>query len=382
MASVLEALPVLVNSDLLCSGLFDMCLYLWGVLFSGSSGKGRFWSQTLSPSCYTYSLLHALRTDVQLLCVQVGDVFNNESVRNFLSLCSWPSIPSVVCKPISVVCKPIFVVCKRISVVCKPISVVCKLISVQGKGEAVGNKAPSVVQRNESNISHTSSIQGVGVVKFKSQSSLHICVSRFCYSLCLNSLFNRQSWFILVMAPRLRGTPKRGGVSGRPAPPCVTPIAMASPGSSQSEESGDSLNNSLHTARFTFKSKRNQPLISALITVIFSEEDEEKVSSEADSGKQNPSQVDRATRSGSGDVTLKVDAMIQEEEDQGDAGEKEIPPPENIIPCDPADKYATYLYPVLPPGVKLEDIGEGVMLDLLPGPPEDYDKFQGAPPKA
>jgi len=159
------------------------------------------------------------------------------------------------------------------------------------------------------------------------------------------------------MAPRQRGTPRRGGVSGRPATPCVSPFAMASPTSSPSEESGPSLKSSLHTARFTFKRKRHQPLISAIITMIFSEEDEEQVSAEADSGNHSPSQEARATRSGSGEVNFKVSSLMQEAEDQGDPGDQVTPHPDKIIPCAPTDRYSTYLYPVLPPGVKLEDIG-------------------------
>lgn len=218
------------------------------------------------------------------------------------------------------------------------LSVVFKQFVVLGEGVAVGKSAPSVVKR-------------------------HL-------------------WSILVMAPRQRGTPRRGGVSGRPTPPCISSLAMASPASSPSEESRPSLNSSLHTARFTFKSKRHQPLISAIITVIFSEVDEEQVSAEADSGNHGPSQEASATRRGLGDVTLKVSATMQEAEDQGDPGDQVTPHPDNVTHCAPADRYATYLYPVLPPGVKMEDIGEGVMLDWLLAPDEDNDKVQGEPPKA
>lgn len=194
-----------------------------------------------------------------------------------------------------------------------------------------------------------------------------------------------------IHGPRQRGIPRRGGISGTrggqgdrgiSAPCRISPLAKASPSSPPSEESDPSLNSSLHTSRFTFKSRLNKPLLSAIITVIFSEEEDEKASSNEDFGEHRPSQNTSASQSSSADDSLKVSAMVHDEDGQGEAGSQFIPPPENIIPCEPANRHVNALYPVLPPGVTLEDIGDGVMIDWEPAPDEANDNVYGESPKA
>lgn len=98
--------------------------------------------------------------------------------------------------------------------------------------------------------------------------------------------------------PRQRGIPRRGGKTGTRGesgrhgssePRCISPIAIASPSSLPSENSKPTLNSSLHTARFKFKSQLNKPLISAIVSVIFSEEEAEATSSDEMSKEQSPS---------------------------------------------------------------------------------------------
>lgn len=98
----------------------------------------------------------------------------------------------------------------------------------------------------------------------------------------------------LNMAPRRRGIPRRGsnsgfrgGQGGRGSlePRRISPLAIAAPSSPTSDESG-----SLHSSRFKFKSRLNRPLISALVIVIFSEEEDDLASSVASSKDQSPSQ--------------------------------------------------------------------------------------------
>lgn len=100
-----------------------------------------------------------------------------------------------------------------------------------------------------------------------------------------------------AMAPRLRGISRRGsssgvhgGVGGRgePIPRCISPLASVSPDSPSSDHSSPSLHSSFHFARFKFKSKLHKPSISALITVIFSKE-EDSSSSEEQSQDKSPS---------------------------------------------------------------------------------------------
>lgn len=180
-------------------------------------------------------------------------------------------------------------------------------------------------------------------------------------SLCVNRL-----WSPLLMAPRQRGVPRRGGVwgvrRGQPARArVVPPLAIVAPPSSPSEESDPSENNHVHTSRFTFKCRRNQPLISVIVTVIVSEEDEETDSPEADHGEQVRTQ----------------NAQMNDED-----GNEEAPPPDDIIPVAPADRLATHSHLIPPLEVRLEDMGDGIMLDWLPLPHEANDSAQGEPPKA
>lgn len=80
---------------------------------------------------------------------------------------------------------------------------------------------------------------------------------------------------VTVSMVRRRGScRRRGGRRGRgcsqPAPPSVIPLASASP---TSKTSRPLPYNSFQTTHFTFHSRLNQPVLSASITVIFSEEE-------------------------------------------------------------------------------------------------------------
>lgn len=100
------------------------------------------------------------------------------------------------------------------------------------------------------------------------------------------------------MAPRLRTTPRRGrhhgqrgGVGGRGthSPRRVSPLACASPSSNRSDDSGQSISNTVQSARFQYRRRTNKPFISVLVMVIFSEEDEEEVSMKDPFEEQSPS---------------------------------------------------------------------------------------------
>ena len=123
-----------------------------------------------------------------------------------------------------------------------------------------------------------------------------------------------------VMA-RCRGIPRRGSSSGSrggsggrgsSAPRRISPLATASPSSPPSDYFGPSLNSSLHTSRFKFKSRLNRPLISAIITVIFSEEEDELTSSAETSKEQWLSQNSSDSQSSLAGAVLKVSAAVHE----------------------------------------------------------------------
>ena len=97
---------------------------------------------------------------------------------------------------------------------------------------------------------------------------------------------------------RRRGVPRRGGNSGNrgvsrrrrgSTPHNITPLASASPSSPPSDHSRPSLNSSFQTTWFRFRSRLNKPLISANITVIFTEEEDELTSSDNISMAQSQS---------------------------------------------------------------------------------------------
>lgn len=109
----------------------------------------------------------------------------------------------------------------------------------------------------------------------------------------------------LKMAPRLRATPRRGrnagyrggtGGRGRSPPRRISPITVAYPSPQVSEESESSLNNSVQTAKFRFKSRLHKPIVTAMVTVIFSEEEEEQVSSENSEKEHSPTPLDGSSQ--------------------------------------------------------------------------------------
>lgn len=106
---------------------------------------------------------------------------------------------------------------------------------------------------------------------------------------------------ILKMPPRFRATPRRGrhagnrggtGGRGRSPPRRVSPLSTAYPATQASEDSETSLNNSVQTAKFRFKNRLDRPTVTAMVTVIFSEEEEEHVSSKNLDGELSPTPLE------------------------------------------------------------------------------------------
>lgn len=148
-----------------------------------------------------------------------------------------------------------------------------------------------------------------------------VCVLLSPYPLSLSS----SSPVFYSAMPRQCGIPRRGGKTGTRGesggrggsePRGISPIAIASPPSPPSEHSEPTLNSSLHTARFKFKSQLNKPLISAIITAIFSEEEEEATSSDEMSKEQSPSHRSRDSQSSLVGAFLNVSASGHEEGQQ------------------------------------------------------------------
>jgi len=124
---------------------------------------------------------------------------------------------------------------------------------------------------------------------------------------------------------RLRGIPRSGSNSGSyggsqgrgsSAPRRISPLAIALPSSLPLDNYGPSLNSSLHTTRFKFKSKLKRPLISAIITVIFSEEEAKSTSSTENSKEQLLSQRSSDSQSSLAGAFLNVSVAGHEEGQQ------------------------------------------------------------------
>lgn len=91
---------------------------------------------------------------------------------------------------------------------------------------------------------------------------------------------------LIRMAPRYRASSRRGGQRsgagrrGNRSPWRISPLNRASPSYIGTEDSGQSIYNRVQTARFQYRRSTNRPAISALITIIFEEEDGVEGSSE------------------------------------------------------------------------------------------------------
>lgn len=100
-----------------------------------------------------------------------------------------------------------------------------------------------------------------------------------------------------TMAPRTRATPRRGrnsgqrgGTSGRgqSSPRRISPLAFDLAPSCDSEHSGSDISNSVQIATLHYRRRRNRLVVKAMITVIFSEGDEEDGSWKAKTEEKTP----------------------------------------------------------------------------------------------
>lgn len=100
----------------------------------------------------------------------------------------------------------------------------------------------------------------------------------------LPSLFNLDPYLhhsVSLNMPWRRGISRRGGNRGgssRPAPQNDLPIASVPPSSASMGSARPSLQNSYQTFNFTFHSRLNRPTLTASISIILTEEENNQVS--------------------------------------------------------------------------------------------------------
>jgi len=135
----------------------------------------------------------------------------------------------------------------------------------------------------------------------------------------------------------------------------------ASPSSLPSDHSRPTLNNSFQTTRFKFRSRLNKPLISATITVIFSEEEDELTSSDETSKAPSQSQNSSDFQGELAGVVLNVSTVLHEEGHQEDIHPQPASPQEQITACEPERLSRSVLNLVLPPGVSMMEAEDNVM---------------------
>jgi hypothetical protein len=217
----------------------------------------------------------------------------------------------------------------------------------------------------------------------------------------------------LKMAPRQRATPRRGRNSGQrgqsggrgvQSPRRVSPLACASPSSIGSEDSGNDISNTVQTVKFKYKRRTNKPVVSALITVVFTEEDEEE-----DSGKEvseekelssNTSSQSRGKEDSSylpsSESRLEEDSTGVHSEEQNevlkeigsimdkDATNMAQQPLEEAQAMEVSRKgkepdrvFGNILYLKLPPGIhRLEDIPDGMEVTWEPDPEREAAEWE------
>lgn len=142
----------------------------------------------------------------------------------------------------------------------------------------------------------------------------------------------------LLMAPRQRGVPRRGGVWGisrrqEVQARAIQPLAMVAPPSSPSEES-DQLDSQVHTSRFTFRCRRNQSRVSLLITVIATEEEDEDSDSQEEDDGELAQTGNAQARAEIGNVVIPPPGVVNPEEHALDLGSLQQPahPPDSRQP--------------------------------------------------
>lgn len=200
---------------------------------------------------------------------------------------------------------------------------------------------------------------------------------------CLSSVSQQ----INITMPRRRGIPRHGSNSrsrggscsrGGSVPQCVDPLASVPPPSPPSDSSGPSLNSSFHSARFQFWSKLNKPLISAIVTALFSEEEEELASSDEPSTEPSHSRTPSDIKgSAAGDV-LNDSGMMSEEGQQKKIHPQPSSSQEPIIRCEPACLSGNILSLVLPPGRSSMEAEDNIMVSWVN---QISAKDSGSPPQ-
>lgn len=118
----------------------------------------------------------------------------------------------------------------------------------------------------------------------------------------------------------------------------------------------------------------NKPLVSALVTVIFSKEDEELVTPEAASQEQSPSPSVNSLQSRLEEDITNAPSQGREGDSQGMARTPRASSQENIMESEPANTHANILYLKLPPGVNPMEVEDGVMVTWERAPDKDNEQ--------
>jgi len=191
---------------------------------------------------------------------------------------------------------------------------------------------------------------------------------------------------------------KRGNTGGRGvhSPQKVTPLAFASPNSPGSDESDSDISNSVQTVRFKYFRRTKKPFVSAMITVVFSEEDGEEDKGKGICVEQEPSS-NNSSQSGSQEESsyLPSSQSKLEEESTGFHSKEQNEALREIcslmdmeitssvakkMPEDdkqPARFFGSRLYPILPPGIlRLEDIPAGMEIEYVPDPEREEAEWE------
>jgi len=162
----------------------------------------------------------------------------------------------------------------------------------------------------------------------------------------------------------------RGGVRGRggSGPRRISPLDSISPASPSSDHSDLSLNSSFHSSCFKFKSRLNKPIISAIITVIFSEEEDVLTGSVETSKDRSLSHNSRDSQGSMAGDVLNNPTTLQAEGHQEDSCYQQASSHKDIIACAPAQFSGSILHLVTPPGCNKMEVEENVMVHWVSSP--------------
>jgi len=190
-----------------------------------------------------------------------------------------------------------------------------------------------------------------------------------------------------------RGNPGGRGVHN---PQRVSPLAYASPSSPGSDDSDADISNSVQTVKFRYFRRTNKPIVSTLITVIFTEEEGEEGKGKGIYEEQEPSS-NNSSQSGSQEESsyLPSSQSKLEEESTGFHSKEQNEALREIcslmdmeitssvakkMPDDdkkPARFFGSRLYPILPPGIlRLEDIPAGMEIEYVPDPEREEAEWE------